>query len=217
MLLLGGLKTTMRQGWIERKLPARIESVADHSHRMATFIAFAAQFLNKDVDIARATQMALVHDLAEALCGDITPADNMPDAEKNQLERDALLTIVEPLVRVSGKKSAKLLIDLWEEYAGATSVEAQLVKDVDKLEMCVQALEYESDCRLGEPSSKTGNKAVRNGTSQASSSRSERKGAASEQQRSQSRGRSRKPRGGSAASSSSCQPNDDGNGKPWAS
>jgi len=34
--------------------------------------------------------MAIVHDIAEAIVGDITPSDGVPKAEKSRKEREAL-------------------------------------------------------------------------------------------------------------------------------
>lgn len=42
---------------------------------------------------------------------------------------------------------AKEIVELWQEYEDAQTPEALLVKDLDKFEMIVQALEYEK-CKL---------------------------------------------------------------------
>mmetsp|Transcript_22481 Transcript_22481/g.66948 ORF Transcript_22481/g.66948 Transcript_22481/m.66948 type:complete len:126 (-) Transcript_22481:222-599(-) len=85
--------------------------------------------------------MAIVHDVAEAIVGDITPHCNVSDADKHKMERDAIEQIQEMLGRDSG--AAGEVASLWHEYEGASTPEAQLVKDFDKLEMIVQAYEYE--------------------------------------------------------------------------
>lgn len=38
---------------------------------------------------------------------------------------------------------AREIVDLWQEYEDGQTAEAQFVKDLDKFEMIVQALEYE--------------------------------------------------------------------------
>lgn len=38
---------------------------------------------------------------------------------------------------------AQEIVDLWQEYEDASTPEALFVKDLDKFEMIVQALEYE--------------------------------------------------------------------------
>lgn len=85
--------------------------------------------------------MAIVHDLAEALAGDITPFDGVTDTDKHAKEAAALqrmLASVGP-----GVAAAALIEGLWQEYEEGTTPEALAVKDLDKFEMIVQADEYE--------------------------------------------------------------------------
>lgn len=92
------------------------------------------------IDKTKIIKMAIVHDLAEAKVGDITPHDGISDDQKHQLERDAINDMVQML-----NHSPQILEiqSLWEEYEHATTPEALLVKDLDKFEMISQALEYE--------------------------------------------------------------------------
>jgi putative hydrolase of HD superfamily len=134
---VGKLKNAVRAGWVLRDVQ-RPESVADHSYRMAMM----TQLLHTEpgIDASRCVQIALVHDLAEALVGDITPFDNIPPDEKHRREREALETIVQSL---RGHPSAALIQAAYLEYEAAATPEARMVKDLDKLDMVLQALEYE--------------------------------------------------------------------------
>ena len=69
--MVGKLKTLKRTGWVNNGV-ALPESVADHMYRMAM-----CSFLITDpvLDRARLMKLAVVHDLAEALVGDIVPHD----------------------------------------------------------------------------------------------------------------------------------------------
>lgn len=49
------------------------------------------------VDAGRCMRMALVHDVAEAIVGDITPHCNVSDDEKHKLEADAIQQIKQML------------------------------------------------------------------------------------------------------------------------
>lgn len=108
--LLGGLKTVLRQGWVDRRVPARIESVADHSWRMAAILAFIAPQLDPTVHVERCVKMALVHDIAEAICGDITPSDNIKGSDKHQIELNAVERIAKSVKGASGSDFATELI-----------------------------------------------------------------------------------------------------------
>jgi putative hydrolase of HD superfamily len=90
----------------------------------------------------RCIKIAIVHDIAEAIVGDITPADGVPKAEKSRLEQAALKEMCKVL---GGGIRADEIQELWAEYENNSSIEANLVKDFDKVEMILQALEYEME------------------------------------------------------------------------
>lgn len=138
--VLGRLKTTKRTGWLRSgvHLP---ESISDHMYRMSMMaLTWPAQ---PGLDTTHALQLALVHDVAEALVGDITPQDNVSKEEKFELERDAMRKICNGIL--DGGETAKRLFELWLEYEQGETEEAQFVKQLDKFEMVVQADEYERD------------------------------------------------------------------------
>ncbi|KII74349.1 HD domain-containing protein 2 [Thelohanellus kitauei] len=87
--------------------------------------------------------MALVHDMAESIVGDLTPQDRISKEEKYTLENNAfqeILTTLGPNSQVRDK-----IHSLWKEYEEGSTKEAQIVKDIDKFEMIFQAYEYEVD------------------------------------------------------------------------
>ena len=87
--------------------------------------------------------MALVHDLGEAIVGDITPHCGVTDEEKFTLERDAMKHIREMIESIS-QTSASDIYSLWHEYEKGETPESQFIHNLDKLEMICQAKEYES-------------------------------------------------------------------------
>lgn len=61
----------------------KTESIADHMYRMSIM----AQIIeDSKIDKSKCIKMALVHDMAEAITGDITPDDGISAEEKNRLE-----------------------------------------------------------------------------------------------------------------------------------
>ncbi|KAL8040924.1 hypothetical protein ABFX02_10G131600 [Erythranthe guttata] len=133
------LKTTKRAGWI-RKEVQEPESIADHMYRMGLMALIASDL--PGVNREKCIKMAIVHDIAEAIVGDITPADGIPKQEKSRREQEALKNMCELL---GGGARAKEISDLWMEYEENSSMEAKVVKDFDKVEMILQALEYEKE------------------------------------------------------------------------
>mmetsp|Transcript_10936 Transcript_10936/g.45491 ORF Transcript_10936/g.45491 Transcript_10936/m.45491 type:complete len:126 (-) Transcript_10936:3402-3779(-) len=85
--------------------------------------------------------MACVHDLAEAVVGDITPYDGVSDEEKHRREESAMRDIRDEYL--GGSDIGQELYDLWLEYDKGESEDARIMKQIDKFEMIVQAYEYE--------------------------------------------------------------------------
>lgn len=92
------------------------------------------------VDWQRCVLLALAHDVAEALVGDIAPGDGVSKEDKAAREAAAMETI---RAMLGGGAAADALCALFAEYEAGTTPEAVLVKDLDKVEMVLQAAEYE--------------------------------------------------------------------------
>ena len=140
----GKLKDIERSGWKRNKVE-RPESVADHSWRTAMMAFILAKRLG--LDESKAMKMAIVHDLGESEIGDYMPHELAHD-HKQAKEREAMKTICSKL----GKEGEEIF-GLWEEFEHGKSKEGKLVKELDKLEMALQAAEYENGGRskdLGE-------------------------------------------------------------------
>ncbi|CAL8313593.1 unnamed protein product [Lota lota] len=135
MKLVGHLKRVPRTGWVYRNVK-QPESVSDHMYRMAIM---ALTITDPTVNKERCMKLALVHDMAECIVGDIAPMDNVSKAEKHRREKEAMKTLTD-LLQEGLKKE---IYGLWEEYESQSSPEARLVKEFDLVEMILQAHEYE--------------------------------------------------------------------------
>ncbi|EMR09794.1 hypothetical protein PNEG_01977 [Pneumocystis murina B123] len=98
--------------------------------------------INRD-NFYRCIKMALIHDLAECIVGDITPFDKISPEEKHQRELDAMITLTSKILPKTRSQAAKEMIDLFLEYEEGKTPEALFVKDIDKFELLVQMVEYE--------------------------------------------------------------------------
>jgi putative hydrolase of HD superfamily len=67
--------------------------------------------------------------------------------EKENLELSAMTEISSKLSEFSATAGSEIF-NLWKEYDSASSLEAKFVKQLDKLEMLIQAFEYEKQ-RMG--------------------------------------------------------------------
>ena len=95
--------------------------------------------------------MALVHDMAEGLVGDLTPVDGVPKVEKNRIEAATMDWISQKLLgNVHGGRAGQDLRAAWQEYEDGETKESKFVHDVDKIELLLQMVEYEraQDCSV---------------------------------------------------------------------
>jgi putative hydrolase of HD superfamily len=129
------LKTVPRQGWKDKLGLQNPESVADHCYSMTAMAMVLSDI--KKLDTSRVIKMSLLHDLAESITGDLTP-DNTTKSKKEELENSAMKTILQSLLEPLRTQ----YWNLWDEYQKNTTKEAQLLHQVDKLEMAMQAAEY---------------------------------------------------------------------------
>ncbi|MDY6771101.1 MAG: HD domain-containing protein [Candidatus Nanohaloarchaea archaeon] len=137
------LKDVDRTGWQLRGVD-RPEDVAAHSWNTAFLVMVFGD--EADIDVDRAVKMAIVHDLAEAETGDI-PRDGEEWEEARQTkeedERAAMQDLFDGIDRDT-------ILGLWEEYEARETDEARFVKDMDLIDMALQALRYEEQERYGE-------------------------------------------------------------------
>lgn len=135
LTVAGQLKEIDRAGWKRVGIDAP-ESVADHTFGVCLLALVLSKDASPPLRRDRCIAMALVHDLAEALVGDITPHDGISTQEKDRREREAMTRLGEML------QDDEILL-LWEEYQAGATPESRFVRDLDKLETVVQAVRYE--------------------------------------------------------------------------
>ncbi|KAL2012517.1 hypothetical protein VTN00DRAFT_42 [Thermoascus crustaceus] len=143
--LLERLKTTKREGW-RRFGIAYGESISDHMYRMSIMTMLAPPSLAAKLNIPHCTKMALVHDMAESLVGDITPVDkHVSKAEKARREGEVMDFLTKNLLAgvPGGALTGEEIRRVFQEYEDNETLEAKFVHDVDKMELLLQMVEYE--------------------------------------------------------------------------
>jgi putative hydrolase of HD superfamily len=124
------LKDTLRSG---TSRSGRAESTAEHSWRLCLMVLL----FEKDivgVDIKKLLKLCVLHDLGEAISGDV-PAPHQSDGDNRQ-ERER--RDFQALCADLPDDVASDFMVLWDEYADAVTPEAQLAKAFDKLETMLQ-------------------------------------------------------------------------------
>lgn len=124
------LKNTHRSAWTSGGQP---ESVAEHTWRLC-LMALVLRDAFPGVDFARLVEICIIHDLGEAIGGDIPAIHQVPGESKAAQEREDLLTLLAPLPAPLRDR----ITALWDEYEAAETPEARLAKALDKLETIMQ-------------------------------------------------------------------------------
>ena len=127
----GALKDTLRSG---HTAAGRRESTAEHSWRLC-LMAVALEEALPGIDLKRLLELLIVHDLGEAVHGDI-PAPLQTD-DKSAEERAGLARLLTPLP----PEVAARLLARWDEYDAAATPEARLAKGLDRLETVLTHVE----------------------------------------------------------------------------
>lgn len=124
------IKDTLRTSYTTQ---GRRESVAEHTWRLC-LMAMLLRGEFPEVDFERLVRICIVHDLGEAIGGDIPAIHQTANAPKSDRER-------RDFVELTGPLPARLrdeILGLWDEYEAAATPEAKLAKALDKLETLMQ-------------------------------------------------------------------------------
>ena len=133
------LKALYRQGWLRHGVPKEhCETVAEHSMGVALLALFLADGCFPELDKGRLILMGLLHDFGEIYAGDIVPG-KMSLEEKHALERKSVERVFLRLPK------GKEYLAIWEEFEAQETPEARFMKEIDRLEMGLQASVYEQE------------------------------------------------------------------------
>lgn len=109
----------------------RHESVAEHSFRLA-LMAYMVSDEVPEIDTDKVIRMCLIHDLGEAITGDI------PSFEKTDSDEAAEDSAVSGFVNQLPEYWKKQLGEMYSEMNELKTPEAKLYKALDKLEAVIQ-------------------------------------------------------------------------------
>ncbi len=135
LLELQGLDRLPRTGYALRGVDDP-ESISEHGFHLAVLIWALAPAV-PGVDLGRALELALIHDLPEVRIGDLprTAGRYLPPGAKAAAESAALAELLAPL----GDRAPELLA----EFEAGETREALLVRACDKLQLMIKVFAYE--------------------------------------------------------------------------
>ena len=156
----GKLKSKKRKGWIFRGV-REPETIASHTFRMAIMSWLLSR--RRGLNINKILKMSLTHDLCEVYAGDTTPYDKILPKDKKHWKK-----IFDKWPRLSKKEKEKIFLgkykkenealnkltlklpsvlkkeirNLWADYEKGLTKEGRFVRQIDRVENLLQALEY---------------------------------------------------------------------------
>lgn len=116
------------------ELDGRFESDAEHSWSVAITAVLVLPYLEKEfphvLNREKVITMCLIHDLAEIKTGDTKTWDTLARKDKEEREKEAVFE----LCKLLPEKSAKEVKQLWEECEKQETLEAKIVKSIDRMD-----------------------------------------------------------------------------------
>lgn len=114
-------------------LRAHKNTVADHSWRLALMALVIGRECKVQLDVNRAVDLALMHDLAEAKTGDIDAYDQ---AQKGKALLESKAAMEESAMRemTDDLPFGDWIYSLWREFEDGKTAEAKFIKALDKIE-----------------------------------------------------------------------------------
>jgi len=135
----------------EREQSDLVESDAEHSWSVAMACLVLLPELQNEYDErineTKVLQMALIHDLAELRTGDTAPWDAAARANKDELEAAAMKDILSKLP----EPQQSSLLDLWRECEAKESLEAKIVKSIDRIDPPINRLALHQSWGIKQP------------------------------------------------------------------
>lgn len=142
LLALLPLHDLPRTGWILRGIE-HPESIGDHVLSTCFLVLALGPRVEPPLDVDHALALALVHDVPEALTGDLprTASELLPAGAKSHAEEAAARRLLAPL--------SEAALELWREHRDSGTREARFVRLVDRLQLGLRLVAYERAGRRG--------------------------------------------------------------------
>ena len=109
---------------------SRVENTAEHSWHLAMLAIVLAPHADDGVDVTRAMEILLVHDLVEIDAGDTYIYDATARVDKEARERRA----ADRLFKLLPPSEARRIEELWNEYEARETATAKFAYAIDRLQ-----------------------------------------------------------------------------------
>ncbi|MHA1791871.1 MAG: HD domain-containing protein [Promethearchaeota archaeon] len=142
---MGNIKLLKRQGWVDNGLPPdKVETVGAHTFGTCFLILILEELgdIPKQLKFDKLIKYALIHDIGESITGDFTPYNSPSKSDRIKQELDAANELFPKNSKLS-KLNNFYTSFIKDELDCEDREYISYVKQVDKLDMMIQALYYE--------------------------------------------------------------------------
>lgn len=140
---VGKSKRLLRSGWVREKIKDP-ESVAEHSFRIGVLVMALSDKFGYKLDKEKLLTMALLVALGELATGDVVTGrgEHIDIKKRDEMERQEREAIKKMFDKTGDSKKYTAIYD---EMIGRVTPEAKVFWQLDRLEMALQAFEYEEE------------------------------------------------------------------------
>lgn len=139
-MLFDLLGDTVRSGMIQWKIEReRLEDVKNHILDLILIAKILEKYLKDYVDINKMIEYIIIHDLPEAITGDITKFEGVSDEEINRVNNIAINYISTTFGDILDFKT------LFDNYENKRDIESKVVKMIDKVHSATTFIKYQAE------------------------------------------------------------------------
>lgn len=121
---------------VDRK---RLEDVKDHEFDLIIIFKILRRYLPTNIDDNKVIDYMIVHDLPEAITGDITKFEGVPEEEKTRVNNLAIKYLTDKFNGILNFQT------LFNNYENRVDIEAKVVKMIDKVHSSTTFIKYQSE------------------------------------------------------------------------
>lgn len=138
------IEQVIRKGWLMREVPSpRLESVGDHTLQLMMLASIITKELGIEVDLKKLMELLLIHDIGEAIIGDISDVEKDANIKKLK-EKEAVKNILSNLNNIN----ANYYYQLWLEMESKETDLAKFAYSLDKIDAVIKAGIYEKEYNI---------------------------------------------------------------------
>ena len=139
-MLFDILGDTVRSGMIQWKIERkRLEDIKNHILDLILIAKILERYISDYVDINKVIEYIIIHDLPEAITGDITKFEGVSDEEIDRVNNLAIEYIIENFSHIMNFK------ELFEKYESKADLESKVVKMIDKVHSASTFIKYQAE------------------------------------------------------------------------